>query len=200
MFKEQLETLRESELGVSKQEMEEYKTKRIAARNEMIGSQVTLEKLHEDVSNLKHMLQFVLTPMVTGLIKGIESALRILNSRSVKLPTHIRSPALASENNTSGMREGINPMSSIFESADESPRSVSRGAKPLNTAKDALEQAELLREELAKSQSGITLLSQAITRLDTVMRNPNKNGCCEASFKSHILGACKAPLPEQLLR
>ena len=72
----QLEAQREADLGSSKQEIEEYKNKRIAARNEMIQLAGTLEKIHEDVANLKHLLQFVLTPMVTGQIKGIESALR----------------------------------------------------------------------------------------------------------------------------
>ena len=188
----QLEAQRESELGSSKQEMEEYKTKRIAARNEMIQLAGTLEKIHEDVANLKHTLQFVLTPMVTGQIKGIEAALRGLELTI----SQIASPNLIGGSGSRGPDDvfgGASTLSSVFDSADESPKSGNGGAKPLHTAKDALEQAELLRGELAKSQSGITLLSQAITRLDAVIRSPDKNGCCDASLRSIFFGCLKGP-------
>ncbi len=163
---------RESEIGSNHKEVEDHKSKRIAARNEMIQLAGTLETMHEEVAKLKHTIQFVLSPMVTEQIKGIEISLRALEvaigqimSKKTPRSTFDKSPTMHEQ---------------AF--ASDSPSSTSSlsvaGAKPLHTVKDALVQAELLRNELAKSQSGITLLSHAIQRLDTISRAENRGDCC----------------------
>ena len=64
--------------------------------------------------------------------------------------------------------------------------------QPLNTAKDALEQRSYYAA-VSQEQSGITLLSQAISRLDMVIRSPDKNGCCDASLRQIFFGCLQDP-------
>lgn len=163
----------EVKLGSNHKEMEDHKSKRIAARNEMIQLAETLESVHEEVAKLKHTIQFVLNPMVTDQIKGIESNLRALEGAMVQLSSS--SPPSSS---SFGLDRPVARFANI-KSENGVQHSISlAGAKPMNTVRDAMQQADLLRDELARSQSGITLLSQAIYRLDTIARADKGGGYC----------------------
>ena len=73
---------RESELGSNHKEMEDYKSKRIAARNEMINLQA-LSSMRGSSSSFT--IQFVLSPMVTEQIKGIKNTPAGIGSRICQL-------------------------------------------------------------------------------------------------------------------
>jgi hypothetical protein len=125
-----------------------------------------------------------------GQIKGIESVLMNLEFTI----GNITSPGGGSRSPEGFGLPHVHNSNSSNQSAFENSSNSGDGggrsntSKPLNTAKDALEQTEILREELAKSQAGITLLTQAVGRLDGVVRSPDKNGFCDTSIRQVFCG------------
>jgi len=50
---------------MSGRELEEYKAKRLVARNEMIGAAQALERAHKEGSEMKQFIQYSLAPLVS---------------------------------------------------------------------------------------------------------------------------------------
>jgi hypothetical protein len=92
-----VEEIREAQIAVEKSntELESHKSKRLTARNEMIGMAKTLECTQKDGDEIKNMLQYSLTPTVFEQITALEillmnvelSCTRLSSKRSVRLHT-----------------------------------------------------------------------------------------------------------------
>lgn len=90
-----VEEIREAQIAIEKSnnELESHKSKRLAARNEMIGMAKTLECTQKDGDELKNILQYSLTPTVFEQISTIEillmnvemSCTRLSSKRSMRL-------------------------------------------------------------------------------------------------------------------
>jgi len=80
---EVLEALQKVEM--STKELESHKSKRLAARSEMIGLAQTLEKAQAEGEELKQFLQYSLSPLVFEQITGLEQVLMSLENANTQL-------------------------------------------------------------------------------------------------------------------
>ena len=142
-------------------ELEDHKAKRFAARNEMITFAQTLERAHADMKEFKYLIQQDLSPLVLEHIAGIESALTGLEMAYSQLSSSKASPTFSP----------INWRRSV--------RHEGGGAHGSGTA-DALHHLQVLRQDIVRAQTGITLLSSAALRLLEHTTRSRERSCCAA--------------------
>jgi len=145
-------------------ELEDHKAKRFAARNEMITFAQTLERAHADMKEFKYLIQQDLTPLVQEHIGGIESALTGLEMANSQLSSSSMlspAPTFSPINRRKSVRHEDGPS----------------GAHGSGTA-ETLHYLQILRQDIVRAQTGITLLCNAVLRLHDHTTRNHERTCC----------------------
>ena len=157
-------------------ELEDHKSKRLHARNEMILCAQQLEKTQQEVKEFKYLIQQDISMIVSEHIACLESVLtgiEIVNSQ------------LCSSYATTTTAISYSPMAANKKRNEikKSYLSDCRSQTGSSTA-DALQQIYLLREQLVRAQTGSMLLTNAVSRLHDNALKTHEESCCNATLLS----------------
>jgi intracellular protein transport protein USO1 len=172
---------------------EEHKSKRLAARQEMIQLAQALERSQTEAEEMHQYMQFNLSPAIGEQIIAMENALTSLDGAVTSIHSKRKGKL--------GHGKGVSQPSPYKE--DGSPLSDQKKSRVKSTCNSMnsqgvqmIDRAMDLRTELDRLQIGILLLSQSLERLHEVILLENKSGCCSGFLDmdvTHISG----PNPRQ---
>jgi len=183
-------------LAMNSKELEEHKNKRLTARSEMIGMAETLERAHKDGEEIKTYLHYSLAPIVFEQINSMEALLstvehsftQLSSNRFIKLKIQANDALSKRFKKTERVKKAESADSSdfLYNKQSHNPinnlsrKQMKSNANSIPAIRDAMEQAENIRNELERVQAGIILLSQSLEKLIEVINVETK--CCGGVF------------------
>jgi len=194
-------------LAMNSKELEEHKNKRLTARSEIIGMAETLERAHKDGEEIKTYLHYSLAPIVFEQINSMEALLatvensftQLSSNRFIKLKIQANDALSkrfkkvdrvkkAESSDSSDFYDKFNKTtnnpigssSSSSSSSSTNKKNIKTNANSIPAIRDAMEQAENIRNELERVQVGIILLNQSLEKLVEVINVETK--CCGGLF------------------
>jgi hypothetical protein len=187
-------------LAMNSKELEEHKNKRLTARSEMIGMAETLERAHKDGEEIKTYLHYSLAPIVFEQINSMEALLltvehsftQLSSNRFIKLKIQANDALSKRFKKTERVKkaESIDSSDFLYNKQSKNPinnnisnsnrKQMKSNANSIPAIRDAMEQAENIRNELERVQAGIILLSQSLEKLIEVINVETK--CCGGVF------------------
>lgn len=187
-------------LAMNSKELEEHKNKRLTARSEMIGMAETLERAHKDGEEIKTYLHYSLAPIVFDQINSMEALLatvensftQLSSNRFIKLKIQANDALSKRFKKVDRVKKAESADSSDFYdkfnkstgnpigSSSATKKNIKTNANSIPAIRDAMEQAENIRNELERVQVGIILLNQSLEKLVEVINVETK--CCGGLF------------------
>ena len=186
-------------LAMNSKELEVHKTKRLTARSEMIGMAETLERAHKDGEEIKTYLHYSLAPMVFEQINSMEALLstvehsftQLSSNRFIKLKIQANDALSKRFKKVERVKKADSADSAdyLYNKHSNNPinttnnfgkRHMKSNANSIPAIRDAMEQAENIRNELERVQAGIILLGQSLEKLVEVINVETK--CCGGVF------------------
>ena len=163
------------EKAESAQEMEEHKTKRLAARTETIQVAQALETAQRECLELNNYLRYTLMPMVFEEITGIETALASLEMAIARLSSKkitklkVRAGLVSGDNRNTVASTVSNSIHQLSSTHTGFPSQSSHGKGGKSTqcsiVAGAVQQADQLKLELERAKTGIELINHSVERL-----------------------------------
>jgi chromosome segregation ATPase len=175
----------QNRLRTASLETEEHKSKRLAARQEMIMMAGSLEKFQSEAQELQNFLQFSVLPSIVEQVLGLEHSLvslenatsQIASKKMMKLKTKtsqlLSKRAIRADQGTRQGGEFVRRGETALTPGQKRITSQKNSGGPLG---EAMDQAVSARSELDRVAIGITLLGQSLDRLHEIVHVDTR--CC----------------------
>jgi len=187
--------LAEEQLVQNVQELESHKSKRLAARSEMIGMAQAYERAEAELLETQEFLRYTLIPLVFEQISGVESALQhiefatgiILSKKAMRFRAKA-SNFLNRQTDPSTTDSSTSKLTNSSADLDDEkePSNIHKAKFRGSKISECMEQAYVLKNELDRVQSGVKLLGDSVERLSTAVQSDSRccAGLCDAIWMS----------------
>jgi len=190
--KQNTKTLQQAEekMMQSNQEVSEHKSKRLAARSEMIGLAQAMEKAQQECSLLQDYIAHSLVPIALEQVAGLESAVR--NVESATSLIH-KKKSMMIQKKASNLLTKSYPLDDTALDVSGHPISkqvAEEGDFNKSSSQKYMEKVKYLESEMERVRGGVKLLSRSVERLNEAIVFDSR--CCGGFFDtiSYLLGSC----------
>jgi len=191
--KQNTKTLQQAEekMMQSNQEVSEHKSKRLAARSEMIGLAQAMEKAQQECSLLQDYIAHSLVPIALEQVAGLESAVR--NVESATSLIHKKKKSMMIQKKASNLLTKSYPLDDTALDVSGHPISkqvAEEGDFNKSSSQKYMEKVKYLESEMERVRGGVKLLSRSVERLNEAIVFDSR--CCGGFFDtiSYLLGSC----------
>jgi chromosome segregation ATPase len=171
-------------------ELEEHKSKRMAARNEMVQLAGTLEKVQHDYDSLKQFLMVTISPLLLDYHSSIEQLITNLDNIIVSLVLNSKHTFHPLKHINSGLRANGIHNSNSSDSTDGSNDVVinsihGNSIRKRNSAYgvDVAEVVDKVNLEITRLGGGLILLNQGLEKLVCNIQESRNGGCCSTLWQ-----------------